>query len=106
MAHFLFSANYTQVGIQGLLKEGAASRAEVVAGLATDLGGHLEAAYWAFGSDDFVAIAELPDNAAAAALATTVSASGAVQVRTTVLLSATEVDDARGRRVAYRAPGA
>ena len=43
MAHFLFSANYTQVGIQGLLKEGAASRAEVVAGLATDLGGHLEA---------------------------------------------------------------
>ena len=51
-------------------------------------------------------IAELPNNAAAAAAATRVSASGVAGITTTVLLTAAEVDEARGIGVTYRPPGA
>ncbi len=106
MAHYLFRAHYTQAGIQGVLKEGAASRVKAVSDLAASVGGRVEAAYWAFGDDDFIMIAELPSNAAAAAAATRVSASGVAGVTTTVLLTAAEVDEARGIGVSYRPPGA
>jgi uncharacterized protein with GYD domain len=105
MPHYLFRARYSQEGLQGVLKEGAESRIRAVRELFTSVGGSLETAYWAFGDDDFIAIGELPDNAAAAAAATRVSASGVGSVSTTVLLTATEVDDAVGRTVAYRPPG-
>jgi uncharacterized protein with GYD domain len=104
--HYLIRASYTTEGIQGLRREGATPRLDVVRQLAASLGGSMEAAYWAFGEDDFVCILELPDNAAAAAAASTVAASGAAAVRTTVLLTAAEVDEARARSVAYRPPGA
>ena len=106
MPHYLFRAHYTQAGIQGVLKEGAASRVKAVSDLAASLGGRIEAAYWAFGDDDFVMIAELPSNAAAGAAATTVSASGVAGVTTTVLLTADDVDEARGLHPSYRPPGA
>ena len=105
MAHYLFRAHYSQAGIQGVLKEGAASRIKAVSDLAQSLGGRVETAYWAFGDDDFIMIAELPNNAAAAAAATIVSASGVGGVTTTVLLTAADVDEARGRGVTYRPPG-
>ena len=105
MGHYLFRAHYTQAGIAGVLKEGAASRIKAVNELAASVGGRVEVAYWAFGDDDFIMIAELPDNAAAAAAATRVSASGVGGVTTTVLLTAAEVDEARGRGVTYRPPG-
>ena len=104
MPHYLFRARYSREGIQGVLKEGAESRIQVVRELFTSVGGSLESAYWAFGDDDFIAIGELPDNAAAAA-ATRVAATGVGSVSTTVLLTAAEVDDAVGRSVTYRAPG-
>ena len=106
MAHYLFRANYTQTGIQGVLKEGAASRLKAVGDLVASVGGRVETAYWAFGDDDFIMIAELPSNAAAAAVATRVSATGTSGVSTTVLLSAADVDEARGLQVTYRPPGA
>lgn len=106
MGHYLFRAHYSREGIAGVLKEGAASRLKAVDDLAKSLGGRVEAAYWAFGDDDFVMIAELPDNAAAAAAATRVSASGVGGITTTVLLTAADIDEARGRGVTYRPPGA
>lgn len=106
MAHYMFRASYSQAGIQGVLKEGAASRSAVVSGLCESLGGRLIANYWAFGSDDFIAIVELPDDVAAASAAMTVGASGVGSITTTVLLTADQVDEARGRRASYRAPGA
>ena len=106
MTHYLFRANYTQTGIQGVLKEGAASRLKAVGDLVASVGGRVETAYWAFGDDDFIMIAEMPSNAAAAAVATRVSATGTSAVSTTVLLSAAEVDEARGLQVSYRPPGA
>jgi uncharacterized protein with GYD domain len=106
MPHYMFRATYSREGLQGILKEGAASRLDVVRKLAESLGGTMEATYWAFGEDDFLTIMELPDNAAAAAAASTVTASGAATIKTTVLLTAADVDAARGRTVTYRKPGA
>lgn len=105
MPSYMFRASYTQQGIQGVMKEGAASRVAAVEALAASVGGRIDCAYWAFGDDDFLTIAELPDNAAAMAIAAAVGSSGAARVTTTVLLTAAEVDEARGRRTSYRAPG-
>ena len=60
----------------------------------------------AFGGDDFLAIADLPDNASAAAISLAVSASGAIRSQTTVLLTPEEIDAAAKKTVDYRAPGA
>ncbi len=106
MPFYLVRASYTQQGIQGVIKEGAARRVTAVEEMVASVGGRVDSAYWAFGDDDFLAIAELPDNAAAMAIAATVGASGSVSVKTTVLLTAAEVDEALARRTAYRAPGA
>lgn len=105
MPHFMFSATYTQAGIQGVMKEGGSARHAAVRALAESVGGRVEAQYFAFGEDDYIVIAELPDNAAAAAIAATVGASGGASVRTTVLLTGDEVDQAAQRRGTYRAPG-
>ncbi len=106
MPFYMFRASYTQQGIQGVIKEGAASRRAAVEALAASVGGRIDSAYWAFGDDDFLTIGELPDNAAAIAIAAAVGASGAARVTTTVLLTAAEVDEGLARRTAYRAPGA
>ena len=69
------------------------------------LGGSVESFYFAFGDSDVVTILELPDNEAATAIALTVNGSGAVTVKTTVLLAPEEVDAAAQRSVDYRPPG-
>jgi uncharacterized protein with GYD domain len=106
MAHFLFSANYSQAGLAGVMKNGAASRIKALEASASSLGGKLEAMYWSFGKYDVILIVELPDNAAAAALSTTVATTGAANIVTTVLLTAEDVDKARSMHPAYQAPGA
>ena len=58
MPFYLFRASYTQQGIQGVMKEGAASRVTTVSEMAASVGGRIDSAYWAFGDDDFIAIAE------------------------------------------------
>ncbi len=50
-------------------------------------------------------MAEVPDNASMAAIALTVSASGAVTVKTTVLLTPEEIDEAAKKTPSYRPPG-
>ena len=105
MPHYMIRASYTVSGIQGVIKGGAASRVSAVEALVGSVGGRVLSAHWAFGDDDFIGICELPDNAAAMAVAATVGASGAASVTTTVLLTAAEVDDAISRRPEYRAPG-
>jgi uncharacterized protein with GYD domain len=105
MPHYLFKARYSQQGIQGLMKEGASGRTKAINDLAASVGGKVESIYWAFGDDDILIVTEMPGNAAAAALASRVSATGAASVSTTVLLTAAEVDEARGLTVNYRPPG-
>ena len=55
--------------------------------LAKEMGGKLEAFYYAFGSDDFVIILDLPSNTDMAATAIVAQASGMVKSRVTVLIT-------------------
>ena len=105
MPHYMFTASYTVEGLRGVRKEGGSKRIAAVERMFESLDGKLETAYWSFGHTDFICIGELPDNAAAAAVATSVAASGTAGVQTTVLLTADQIDDAIGRGVEYRAPG-
>jgi uncharacterized protein with GYD domain len=106
LAKYLFHGSYTQAGIQGVLKDGGTGRRKAVEALVKSLGGSLESMYWAFGKDDFYVIGELPNHAAAAALAAATGAAGAVRISTVVLLTAEDVDAATKLHPDYRAPGA
>ena len=50
-------------------------------------------------------IADLPDNASAAAMALTVAQSGLASTTTTVLLTVDDIDAATRKSVSYRPPG-
>ena len=105
MPKYMFQANYVGEGVKGLLKEGGSSRRAAVEKGAQSMGGKVEAFYYAFGEVDAYVIVDLPDNAAAAAMALTVSASGAAAVKTVVLMTPEEVDIAVKKTPSYRAPG-
>jgi len=105
MTKYMFQSNYVGEGVKGLLKEGGSSRVAAIEKAAQSLGGKLEAFYFAFGDVDAFVIMDLPDNASAAAAALTVTASGAAVVKTTVLLTPQEVDNAAKKTPSYRAPG-
>ena len=105
MAKFLFTGSYTAEGVRGVLAEGGTRRRDAAEQIVTSLGGSVEAYYFGFGGDDFYLIADLPDHAAAAAGAMTASASGALAVRTTVLLTPEELDQAAKLTPSFRAPG-
>jgi len=105
MPKYLYRASYTTEGLKGLLKEGAAKRRDVVEQLTKVLGGTIEAFYFAFGDDDVIVILDLPDNVSVTALSLVVNASGAVKVKTTVLLTPEEVDQAAKMTVNYHPPG-
>ena len=105
MPKYLIQASYTLDGIKGVRSEGGSSRRDAVAKVAESAGGRLESFYFAFGDYDVHTVVELPDNESAAAVALTVNASGAVNVRTVVLLTPEEVDAAAQRSVDYRPPG-
>jgi uncharacterized protein with GYD domain len=102
---YLFIGKYTAEGARGVLKDGGGKRREVAEQVIQSLGGSIEAYYFAFGEGDFYLIAELPDHAAAAAGSLTVSATGALGVRTVVLLTPQEIDEAARRSVTYSPPG-
>jgi uncharacterized protein with GYD domain len=105
MPKFLLQANYVGDGIKGLLKEGGTSRRAAAEAAVNSLGGTLEAFYYAFGETDAYVIVDVPDNVSMTAIALTVSASGVVTVKTTVLITPEEVDAAVKKSPAYRPPG-
>lgn len=106
MPKYLFQGTYSLAGAQGLLREGGTRRREAVERLVRNLGGVLEGFYYAFGDTDLFILVDLPDNVSAAAASLIVAASGAGRWRTTVLLSAEEMDRATRTDGGYRAPGA
>jgi uncharacterized protein with GYD domain len=105
MAKYLLQTSYTTEGVKGLIAKGGTARRAAAEAAVKSVGGTLDAYYFAFGSTDAVLIVDVPDNATAAALALTVSASGAVAVRTTVLLTPEELDVAAQQKVSYTPPG-
>jgi uncharacterized protein with GYD domain len=105
MPKYLFQGSYTVEGLRGLLRDGGTKRREVVEQLVTQQGGRLEAFYYAYGSDDFFIIAEMPDNVTTSAVSLAVNATGAVSLKTIVLITPEEVDAAVKKSVSYRPPG-
>ena len=105
MAKYLFRVNYTLDGVKGVLAKGGSARKSAASAAAKSVGGKLDSLYFAFGDTDVYAVADLPDTAAAAAFALTVSASGGATVDTTVLITPEEIDEAAGRSVKYKPPG-
>src|SRR5436190_4853297 len=105
MSKYLIQASYTADGAKGLLKAGGTSRKQNVEKMITELGGKVEAFYFAFGSHDVYVICDLPDAATATAVALTINSSGMVSTSTTVLLTPDEVDKATKKSVHYRPPG-
>ena len=105
MPKYLFIGGYTAEGAKGVLKDGGTKRRKAAEEVVGSTGGTLEAIYWAFGEDDFYLIADLPDHAAAAAASLKVGSSGAIRIRTVVLLTAADLDAAAELSPAYRPPG-
>ena len=105
MPKFLVRGSYTAEGTRGLVAEGATSRRATVTQLIESLGGNVECFYYGFGEDDVYVVVDAPSNAEVAAISLAVGASGAVKLKTTVLLTPEEVEQAGKLSVPYRAPG-
>ncbi len=106
MPYYLWQASYTLDGVKGLRKDGGSKRRAVVQQMVEKAGGKQHAFYFAFGDSDVYGIAEFPDHATAIGLSLAVNASGAVNFRTTVLVTPEEMDAAARKTVSYSAPGA
>ena len=59
-----------------------------------------------FGDPDVFVIVDAPDNVTTAAISLAVGSSGAATLKTTVLLTPEEIDQAAQKTVSYRPPGA
>jgi len=85
-------------------------RQAAVNSLCQEAGGSLEAFYWTFGPDDYVYIADLPDDASASAISAAISSSGELHDHRTVKLITEEEGQTvltKGKELAshYRRPG-
>ena len=105
MAKYLYIASYTSEGVNGLLKDGGSRRKEDLGVAVKELNGTLESLHFAFGENDVYSVVELPDNVSASAIALKINASGAVRVKTVVLLTPEQIDEAAKINVSYRPPG-
>ena len=106
MAKYLIRVSYTLDGIRGVAKEGGSARREAAAKAIAAAGGDIEAFYFAFGGDDVILVADLPDNVSAAAVGLTVTAAGGARTSTTPLITPEEIDEAVKMHPDYRPPGA
>jgi uncharacterized protein with GYD domain len=105
MPKYLIEASYGAEGIRGIAQKGGSARREIVAELIASMGGKLESFYFAFGDADVYAIAELPSDEAATALALGINQSAATTIKTIVLLTPEQVDAAAKMVPTYKPPG-
>ena len=106
MAHYLIQVPYNNQGISDLVKN-PQDRSTAIRSVIEGMGGRIESFYFAFGDYDAVVIAELPDNASAAAFAMAVGAGGAMRsYKTTVLIPTAEAVEAmrKASTLGYRPP--
>jgi len=105
MPKYLLEASYLPEGAKGILKDGGSKRRLAAEATVKQVGGKLEAFYFAFGKHDAYIIVDVPDNVSAAAASLAVNASGAITTRTTVLLTPEELDQAAKKTIKYAPPG-
>jgi uncharacterized protein with GYD domain len=94
MPKYLICSTYTKEGVKGLLKDGGTKRVEATKRAVESLGGTLEAFYFAYGDNDAYFIVDQPNNVNAVGGVLIANASGAVKLKTTVLITPEEVDQA------------
>src|SRR5918911_1655079 len=99
LGRFRYSAEARKAMVRNPQDRSAAAREAI-----ESLGGRMMGFWFAFGEHDGVFLAEVPDNATAAALAMAVGASGTVDIETTVLLDMDEAQEAmrKAATVTYR----
>ena len=105
MPKYLLEASYTAEGAKGLAEEGGSGRRKKVEKTINAMNGKLEAFYYAFGPTDAYLIVDVPDSVTALALSLAVNQSGAVQLKTHVLMTPEDMDQATKKSVKYKAPG-
>jgi uncharacterized protein with GYD domain len=105
MPRYFYQASYTAEGTKGLLKDGGSKRRAAVEEVAKAVGATVEAFYFVLGDFDLLAIVDAPDNVSASAASLIINASGAVRLKTSVLLTPEEMDEAAQKSPAYRPPG-
>jgi uncharacterized protein with GYD domain len=106
MAKYLLKVSYSADGLKGVMRQGGSRRVKAVEHALAGVGGSLESFYFAFGADDVYVIVDVPNHAAAIAMAGAVSTTGAIsRYETVVLLSPAEVDEAMNVAVDYAPPG-
>ena len=107
MSKYLIEGTYAAEGAKGLLKQGGTSRQAQIKAMVDGLGGSARGLLLGVRRVRLLRHrrpARQRDRRRRTAL--TVSGSGAVRTRTTVLLTPEEIDQAQRRTVDYRAPGA
>ena len=105
MPKYLFHGSYTPEGFRGLLDEGGSKRREAAEQALKSVGGTLEAFYFSFGDNDFYIIVDLPDNVSTTAVSFVGNVTGSFSIKTIVLLTPEEVDEAIKKSVDFRPPG-
>ena len=106
MSKYLIKASYSPEGIKGVMAKGGTARVDAIKKLAAGVGGSLESCYFAFGGDDLYAVVDAPSHEAMAAIAGTVTGTGALSnYQTVVLLTADQIDAAANVTVDYTPPG-
>jgi uncharacterized protein with GYD domain len=95
MSKFVLRATYLHEGVKGLLRDGGTDRHSTIEALVQDVGGTVEAFYYALGADEVYAIADFPDHASALVVSATVNASEAVSVSAVPVLTPEEVEEAK-----------
>lgn len=94
MPYFCHQVSYTKEAWARLM-ENPQDRLEAVRAPIEKLGGKLQQSFFAFGPFDVIAITEMPDNIAAAAISIAFAAGGAVQsIQTTPLMTAAQAVEA------------
>ena len=104
MSKDLIEASYTAEGVKGLMRQGGTARRAMVQKMVEGLGGRLELFYFAIGEKDVYLIFDVPDNPTAAAISLAVGGTGAIRMRTIVLLTLEEIDQAMKKLVQYEPP--
>ena len=105
MPRYLYEAVYTAEGTKGLLHDGGSKRREAVEEAARSIGAKVEAFYFVLGDPDVIVIVDAPDAVHAAAVSLVVNASGAVRLKTSVLITPEELDEAARKSPHYQPPG-
>jgi uncharacterized protein with GYD domain len=106
MSYYLIQASYTAQAIAAMVKH-PQDRADAVRPMIEKAGGKLHGLWFTFGETDIVAIAELPNNVSAAAMAMAIGSTGAMSAyRSTPMMTSGEAVEAmqKADAVIYQAP--